>query len=161
MKLYEITEKMRAILNSADEEDCNIDQINDDLEQVQIDLDAKLEGCAVVVREIESDSSALDVEIKRLQARKKTIDNNALGLKDYMRHSMESVGIDKVKTALFTISLAKPTKSVAVESVDLLSDNYKRVSISADKAAIKKSLQAGEEVEGASLVESKARLTIK
>lgn len=161
MKLYQLQEQIRAILDDAENPDANIDQLGKKLEKTQIDFDKKMESCACVLQELGGDVDTLKAEIDRLTNRKKALENNVDGLKDYMRHNMEALGITKVKTAKFTITLGKPGETVAVEDPKLLPKDYQRITISADKTALKKPLQAGEVIQGASLVQSKPRLTIK
>lgn len=152
---------MRNILSECDDENANIDELSLALDGVQIDFNEKIESCAVVVKEMLGEAAGLKLEIDRLAARKKSLDNNAEGLKDYMRHHMEATGIGKVKTALFTVTLGAPGQSVMVPNAELLPKELQTIKISGDLKAIGLLLKAKKEVTGASLVQSKPRLTIK
>jgi hypothetical protein len=102
---------------------------------------------------MESDSERLDAEIKRLQARKKSIDNNLNRIYDRLSNALILHGLDdKKKTEHFTFSFRKST---AVEVDDGFIDwcdkynkpqylNYGKPVV--NKTAVKEALENGEEI---------------
>lgn len=163
--LYEISKDYAELQRLADESDDEGMQIaiRDTLEAVEGSFNDKAKNLVNVMRNVTSSVESIDAEISRLQAKKKTIQNKELWFKDYLRENMEKAGISKIECDLFRITLAKPKMSVDVTDVDALPDDLKRTEtkVIPDKAAIKKRLQCGSGVPGASLKESTRRLLIK
>tara|TARA_R110000787_G_scaffold281021_1_gene392096 strand:+ start:626 stop:1105 length:480 start_codon:yes stop_codon:yes gene_type:complete len=159
MKLYEISSDMIALENL----DLEPDQIADTMESLQMSFNDKAENIAALNETFTGNIESIDTQIKRLQAMKKTITNRQNQLKEYLRYNMIESGITKIDCPYFKISLRKAAKSVQVDDVDLLPDEFVTVTtvISANKNAIAKALKNGDEVSGATLVDGKQSLTIK
>lgn len=164
MKLYEISEQYRSIQDMADDEDESmILAIADTMEGIEAEFKDKAAVVVAVALNIESDLDAIDVQIKRLQDKKKSIINRSDRLRSYLRHNMEATGIDKISCPLFSITLSKPSKLVQIDSESDIPKAFVRTKITTapDKIAIAKALKDGEPVLGASLVDGARRLTIK
>ncbi len=163
MKLYDQTGKMLELQKLVDDGEMSQDDIQDTLDGMQLEFNDKASSIVSLAESLQGDVSALDVEIKRLQARKKAITNNQDRLKEYLRHNMELSGITKIKSPLFSITLGKATVTADVVDVDFLPDEFvnTEVVIKADKKAILKALKDGQEIPGAVLSTGKSRLLIK
>lgn len=163
MKLYELTEQYRGLALLADDPDMPAEAIEDTLEAIEGDIEAKAQGLLQVVNGIKADVSAVDDEIKRLQAIKKARQNRIDSLRDYLHHNMEASDISKISCPLFTITLAKPRAMVSISNEDELPDKYKEEvkTTKIDKAAILKDLKAGYGISGAELVDAKRSLLIR
>ena len=160
MKLYELSSQMRGLQALMDDPETELD-LADTLDGLEGDLQVKAEGLLSYVSNLGSDAEAINAEIKRLTARKKVITNKQDSLREYLRHNMDIGGIDKIKCPLFTITLRKATQAVQVDDVDALPEKYRRITVSADKAAIKAGLKAGVEIPGCAIVDGKRGLLIK
>ncbi len=163
MKLYDQTGKMLELQKLVDDGEMSQDDIQDTLDGMQLEFNDKASSIVSLAESLQGDVSALDIEIKRLQARKKAITNNQDRLKEYLRHNMELSGITKIKSPLFSITLGKATVTADVVDVDFLPDEFvnTEVVIKADKKAILKALKDGQEIPGAVLSTGKSRLLIK
>ena len=77
-------------------------------------------------------------------------------MKKYLTSCMKSVGKDKVETAKARISFRKSVQ-VQIEDEAALPADYVTTTVtkSPDKTAIKKAIQGGQDVTGASLVEKR------
>lgn len=157
MKLYEISEDIRKAVKMVNDGDMSQEDMQDTFEALGIEFDRKIHSVASYVRELDLDAELLDTEIKRLQARKKSITNESDRLKGYMRFEMEKAGKTKVIGKIFNITLGKPPQ--VIETTGDLPEKYKTFSF--DKAAAKADLKAGIEVNNACLVQGKAKLIIK
>ena len=62
------------------------------LEQDAAALAAKVDGYSDIIRDSDARAKAIGEEIKRLQALKKTLENKAAGMKDFLRYNMERLG---------------------------------------------------------------------
>ncbi|MDW8680964.1 siphovirus Gp157 family protein [Streptococcus suis] len=115
----------------------------------------KIEGYIKVIKNLDADEAVVDEEIKRLQNRKKVIRTKKQYLKDSVQYAMEVTGNERVKTALFSITVANNQPSVVVDE-ELLPKKYFIQTLKPDKTAIKESLKAGKKVRGAVLQESRS-----
>ena len=139
------------------------EQLADCLDSIEEAIEDKGANIVAVLNSLESDTTALDKEIKRLQARKKAIVNNSERLKEYLRYNMELTGITKIKHPLFSITLGKPTVTAEIVDVDFLPEEYvtTEVKFNPDKKAILAALKDGKDIPGAILSTGKSRLLIK
>ena len=166
MNLYTITQDFNDLLdmlNQAQEEN-DLDQvalIESGLEITQDNFKDKATNYVKFIRSEEAGLTAIDEEIKRLTALKKSKVSKIDNLEARLSNSMQSIGFDKYDLGLFKLSFRK-SSSVEVIDVDRLPEGFKRVktTVDADKIAIKKAIEAGQEVTGASIKHS-ASLQIK
>ena len=158
MKLYEITEQLRQLMAM---DDVPPEQLQDTLDMVNDEFEAKAENIAMLIREMVLDAEGYKAEIDRLSDRKKSLDNKVESLKDYLRVNMQAADMTKIKGKLFTISLGSPTEPVYVADEKLLPDDLVYIKREPNKTEIKAQLKSGVVLEGCALVQGKARLTIK
>lgn len=118
-------------------------------------FEEKVENTVKVIKNKEADVDQLKEEIDRLTKRKKSIENDITRLKTGLQGAFEVTGHEKVKTLLFTVSLANNQPSVVVDE-DLLPKKYFIQTLKPDKTAIKELLKAGKKVKGAVLQESRS-----
>ncbi|HEM2752636.1 siphovirus Gp157 family protein [Streptococcus suis] len=118
-------------------------------------FEEKVENTVKVIKNKEADVDKLKEEIDRLTKRKKSIENDITRLKTGLQGAFEITGHEKVKTLLFTVSLANNQPSVVVDE-DLLPKKYFIQTLKPDKTAIKELLKAGKKVKGAVLQESRS-----
>ncbi|HFU3810428.1 TPA: siphovirus Gp157 family protein [Streptococcus suis] len=118
-------------------------------------FEEKVENTVKVIKNKEADVDQLKEEIDRLTKRKKSIENDITRLKTGLQGAFEITGHEKVKTLLFTVSLANNQPSVVVDE-DLLPKKYFIQTLKPDKTAIKELLKAGKKVKGAVLQESRS-----
>lgn len=160
MHLYELTTTYAAVLDRAYDlaEDGEIPAgIVAELDALEGDIDTKLSGCCRMVKALSAMAHANAEEAKRLTQRAKAAEHGVSQIKDYMQHNMESMGWDKRKVdELFTVALQNSPPSVVVEDLDAVPVEFDRVQERViDKTAIKAAIQAGKEVPGCSLIQTK------
>ena len=114
-----------------------------------------------MVKELEMQSDTIDIEIKRLQALKKTRTNTIDKLKNNLSQAMQMFGIEELKTAIIKINFRK-SESVEIEDLALLDSQFIKVTTTktADKIAIKEAIKGGENVQGA-VLQTNSNLQIK
>ena len=163
MKLYEITGEVKQLEKLVEDGELTADQIKDTLESSELEFQSKSEGIANLIGSWSDDLSTLDVHIKRLQERKKSIKASQDRLKEYLRYNMVESGITKISCPLFSVTLRKGIKKVNILDVDLLPDEYvnAKVEIKADSRKILKDLKEGVDVTGAILEQGADTLLIK
>ena len=154
--LFEINSNIMAAWDAAiDPETGEVDETALALfESLQIERDAKIENIACWIKNLKSDAEALKTEAKNMADRAKAAERKADSLKRYLAAALHG---EKFQSARAAISWRK---SVSVEvddaEVENLPEQYirRKVSVEADKTAIKDALKAGEILEGCRLVES-------
>lgn len=157
-KLYELTTNYNNLTDLLDNADIPREIIKEALDQVEGDIADKLENIAKLIRNIETDASALREEEKRLADRRHTSENRVKNLKMYAEDAMRATGLTKVKGSLFTLAIQKNPPSVLIGDVDVLPKEYfcEPVEPAPDKKHIMEALKAGVVVPGAELAQSES-----
>ncbi len=159
MNLYEINESLKAVLEGGmvvDEETGEILFDAENIEDLQLALDEKLEGCALYLKNLEAEAAAIKEEETNLATRRKTKERKAERLKEYIRDVMADNGEGfRLETPRAALSLRR-SESVAITDQALIPKEYLRIKedIKPDKTAIKKALKNGQSVQGVCLVEN-------
>ena len=154
MKLYEITREALELASLLE-----TDELTPELEAALIinqdQLQSKAGNYAKVITNIQSDSDAIDAEIKRLKAMKDTKDRAVNRLKEALREAMMVSGIDKIESPLFKLSLRR-SEAVEVDVVEALPNDFvtRKVVVTADKVSIKEAIKRGENITGARIIEN-------
>jgi hypothetical protein len=152
--LYEITREALELASLLETE-----ELTPELEAMlvinQEQLQAKAGNYAKVIANIQSDSDAIDQEIKRLKAMKESKDRAITRLKDALREAMLVSTIDKIESPLFKLSLRR-SESVEVDIVEALPSQFVNIKnvVTADKVSIKEAIKSGENITGARLIEN-------
>ena len=157
LKLYELTGQFAA-LDSMDLDTSDDVQAYGDLYAgLDCALKDKVQASCMVIRNSGAEIDAIKAEVDRLNSRRKTIENRTSWLKGYMQENLESLGMDKIDTELFSVRIQAnpPSVDVQCEATDL-PVQYQRVKVEADKTAIKEALKAGETIDGCTLSQSKS-----
>ena len=150
MNLYEITALQQA---AEQEEDAAIKQ--DLQELIAIELEKKSNNIIYAIKNLESNNVAIDAEIERLKAIKERNMKNVDSIKNHILNFMKTNGIDKIQTDLATFSTRK-SKSTQIDNIELIPSEFVTVTqtFQPDKTAIKKAIEAGKEVAGATIIEN-------
>ena len=141
--LYNLTDDYLKVQNMMDEEELDEQTLIDTLESIEAVIEDKCDSIAMVMNEVQGDIDKLDKEIKRLQARKKTLENNKERLKNYVETFMRLTGKTKFKTNLFSFGIRKAGSRSLVLTVepDKLPEEYRTVVVEANKQAIKDAMK--------------------
>ncbi len=155
MKLYELTENYNQVLEMAEQLDA--ETLKDTLDSIDEAIEIKVENTAKVVRSLEGNVDAIDSEIKRLTAKKSTLNNNIKGIKNYMQESMEQVGKDKIKGQLFNIGIQNNPQSVnIIDEKKINLDYFIEQPSKLDKKLLLADLKEGKEIEGAEIQQTRS-----
>lgn len=153
MKLYEINEKILECVDAETGEILDFEK----LDELQIEKETKIENIALWIKDLDAEAKALKAEKQAFEERQKAAEKKVESLKQYLSYILEGTNF---KTTKAIVNFRK-TQKVDVPDVYKLDENFLRYSEpTADKVAIKKAIQAGETVEGASLIES-VSVTVK
>lgn len=125
MKLWEISEKLEALINaSLDEETGELaPEALEEIESWELDLETKALNTGKVMAGFESEAEAVMQTIRQLQARRKTLLNNAEGLRNYLEQHVPE-GQDFKDGKGFAL---KWSRGAVEADVDALPAQYVRV----------------------------------
>jgi len=158
MNLHNLTEKYQDLLDLA-ADGGDREQLDAMLDGLGGKIEEKIGNTACVVRSLELQGDVLDAEIKRLQARRSSMLNNATYLKECMQTSMTVMELDKVKTPLFTIGIQNNPPKVVVVDEFAIPESYFKVpqpTRSLMKEEVAKAWKAGQAVPGTEIVQEKS-----
>lgn len=151
--LYQLSESYLRVLEIAEQLDA--ETLKDTLDSIREAIDAKAENIAKVVKELEGKQLVIDAEIKRLQERKSTLQNNVKGIKGYLQAEMEKVGKTKIKGELFNVGIQNNPVSVNIIDERLIPKGFfVEQAPKLDKKQLKEELKHGD-IPGAELIQTK------
>lgn len=147
MNLYQINE---AILECIDTENGDILDV-EKLEALEMERDAKISNIACWVKELRSDAAGIKAEKDALDKRMKAKENLADRLSNYLQNFLNGAKFEDSRCA---ISYRKSESTEIAEDLDLntLPDDCKKITVTANKTAIKAALKSGEKIDGCTLV---------
>jgi len=129
----------------------------DTLESIEMSIEDKAEGYAIVMQQLSDEANSLDKESKRLKAKEAVIKNNVDRLKMSLFDSMELTGKTKFKTKLFSFNIRTNGGSTLIPDESLIPKKYLIAQPSKiDRKAILDALKSGAKVKGASLKHSRS-----
>lgn len=164
LSLYELTAEQQRIEEILIENGGEMtEEIKTLWEQNNNAIAVKVDGYNKVLRKFEGAETALDAEIKRLTALKRTAVNAQKSLKSHLLHVMLEQNISKLEGNLCKVSL-RNTKAVEVdddfldifkqELSDLELPDYISVEVKVNKTALKPHIENGDVVAKARIIEN-------
>ena len=155
--LYQLTNNFVEVDNLIDEYlEAGQEDLADNLVKanqiIAKEIENKSTGFIYIFRNMDSQIDVIDAEIKRLQDLKKQVKAKEDRLKTMLKDCMEAIGTTKIETDLGKISIRKSPGSLVIDDETLIPKLYKQeivtVETKIDKAALKKNIKAGMEIEG-------------
>lgn len=148
--LYELNEdykELQAMLDVA-ETDEDMEAIQNTLDMLDCSIDEKIENTAMFIRNLKGDIQAFKDEAKRMQKKAKTLENMTERLKNNIDHVMKKNQLTEKKVGQFKCYY-KENETVEIDDLYALPEEFRKLTIAADKVAIKKAIKAEQEVTGA------------
>ena len=105
--LYELGQEWERVYEMLLDPEIPEEAVFDTIESIEGVMDIKADSYAKIIKNMDGDVETIDTEIKRLQARKKAIENGQKRMKDALENMMRSTGRLKFKTALFSFGIQK------------------------------------------------------
>ncbi|MGU8922101.1 siphovirus Gp157 family protein [Clostridium perfringens] len=155
-KLYELANNYRNLIELIDREDVEQDLIQNALKECQGDIEEKVDNIIKLIKNTESDIEGYKAEEKRLNARRKSLENTVTSLKNYLDSNLKALNLREVKTKLFSCKFQKSKASVEVLDQEVIPREFIVTEEKVDKKKLYEALKAGQEVEGASLKENES-----
>ncbi|EJW14841.1 siphovirus Gp157 family protein [Paenibacillus alvei] len=161
MRLYDLTEQYRDLLEMAQEGGEGVDYAAM-LEGMEGAISDKLDGYCKVIRTLEAEAEAVANESTRLAQRKTSLENEAKRMKDAIKVNMMRIGMDKHKSPMFTVSVTKPRERVEVLNIKAVPLEFKtKPEPTVNKKAIMDAWKAGKKVRGVTIVQGELGLMIR
>lgn len=124
-------------------------------------LPQKIDGYCKVLAQLDGEADMLKAEVDRLSERITTRVNAAKRLKENLLNAFQRIGFQKFKTPLFSLWVQANPPSVEVDEPANLPEQYRRVTIAADKAALARDWKAGQELPAGVTVHKGFHLRVK
>jgi hypothetical protein len=163
LSLYALTEEFKTAMSRLEESGFDDQTVADTLEGLKYPLEVKAQNVAAYALNLEAEADAIAQVETRISERRKSIQAKAVKMREYLKANMDRVGITEIKAndGSFCAKIKKNPPSVVIESEIRLPKQFVKSEVitKPDKTAIKKALQAGENVPGARL-EQGTRLDI-
>ena len=163
MKLYETTTALELLWAQTDELmgdatlsqtelDSGLGELEKKLSELEGTHSEKCLNVACLIKNAEAESEAIAAEVERLAKRKKSAQSKADWLRRYLSGNMEPG--TNLKDPRAQIGWRKSTAVEVAVKPEELPENLRRtkITVEADKTAIKANLEAGQEVAGCQLV---------
>ena len=144
------------------EVDENYDKLTDLKDEINALVVSKGKDLIYVLRKQDNYAEAIDEEIKRLQALKKSYAKKKENLSNYIKMCMIANNIKAIETPVGKLSIVNNAESVEIYDETLIDKKFIKTKIeeTISKTDIKNAIKNGEEVQGARLVRN-TRLAIK
>lgn len=153
MKLYELINDYQEMIEN---QELTEEQKQEVCSLIEEELKDKENSLLCVDRNFKSDIEAIDNEIKRLQAMKKSKQNAHERFRSYVSETLKALGLEKVKNTFGSIYFKK---SEAVEIDGRIEDipmEYLKVEYKPNKTELKKAIKDGNEIKGVRIVETES-----
>ena len=144
------------------EVDENYDKLTDLKDEINALVVSKGKDLIYVLRKQDNYAEAIDEEIKRLQALKKSYAKKKENLSNYIKMCMIANNIKAIETPVGKLSIVNNAESVEIYDESLIDKKFIKTKVeeTISKTDIKNAIKNGEEVQGARLVRN-TRLAIK
>ena len=161
MKLYEIRQEIADLLERGFDIDLDTGEVLDiapKLDALQMDEREKLEGIALYIKGLNAEAAAIREEERTLAERRKTKENRAERLHQYIAEHMTAMAYDALETARVKLSFRKSTATEIDESVfmpwaEKCGDYLRYKPAEVDRKLVTEALKAGADIPGARLAE--------
>lgn len=138
--------------------------VADTLEGLSGALEVKATNVAMFARNLEASAEAIKAAEAQMAARRKSIENRAQAVRDYLKAQMERTGIKEIASPYFKLAIRTNPPAVVIDALGQIPEYFMKMPEppppSPDKKGIAAAIKAGKEVPGAHLEQS-TRLEIK
>lgn len=159
MTLYEIDSRIKEIIDSiydAADENGEIGDVDlSELMELKEAREVKLENIALYAKNLAVEALAIKEEENTLAERRKRIERKCERMKGILINAMKEDGNKKISSPRFEAVLRDSKKTDIIDET-LIPEEYMNVKVTKtpDKTAIKKAIESGKKVAGATLVDN-------
>lgn len=148
--LYDITSRYNNIAELLDNPDVPMEAIEEALSSISDEFNEKADNIARFIKDLNATALSIKEEETRLANRRRSFENRANGLKEYLESNMKAMNIKKVKTNFFTFNIQANPSSVEIIDESVIPEEFKTTEtvVKIDKKAILKALKEEAEIDG-------------
>lgn len=164
MTLYEIDGAIREVIENGISFDPETGEVlfeDGDLDQLQIDLEKKIENIGLFVKNLRAEADAIKAEEANLKKRREHKTNVADHYAEYLKAYLVNTDRPRFESTRVQMSIRK-SEAVEIDPLAHLPEEFlvEKVEVKPDKAKLKKAIKEGQTIEGATLVTNQ-NITIK
>lgn len=163
MKLYEIADDYKTLVDLVDSGEVSQECIADTLELVGASLAEKIEACLKLRQEATANEVKFKAEADRLLALAKAEKAKAGSLDEYVKSSLIKAGFDSINAGLFKVTIKKASKKLGEIKEDLVPDAFFELipaSRRLDKRALLSAAKLGK-IDGVEVIDSERAMIVK
>lgn len=153
--LYVLADEYRAAVEHLADLDLPAEVVADTLEGLAGELEAKATNVAMFAKNLEAMAEQIKTAEADMARRRKSIENRAAHIRQYLKDNMIRAGISKIECQFFKLAIRDNPPFVVIDAESQLPAEFIRTPEppppAPDKAAIKAAILAGQEVPGAHL----------
>lgn len=161
MTLYELTNEFKNLLAIAEDPEVDPDAISDTMEGLTGEIEDKAEGYAIIIKELNAEAEKFNAEADRLMKYAKHLTDNADRMKERLLTSMDAIGMPKITTEHFKVSIVKNGGKEPLRITGEVPDDYMIAKPEPDKNKIREAIENGITLDFAHLEERGRHLVIR
>lgn len=152
--LYQLTADFMAVASKLEEMELDEQTIADTLEGYSAEFDDKVISIASFIRNLEATAEAIKKAEEAQAERRKSLEKKADFLRAYLISNMKAIGKTAIECPLFAVKIRQNPPSVQVIDDAIIPIHFMTIKSQTvlDKKKLKEALEAGEQIEGASLI---------
>ena len=158
--LWALSDEFSEVLRMLEDGDQDTEALEAELDRIAGDIRHKAGNVARLIRTLEGLADWQKAEAKRIAEKAQANTAKANRLRDYVFVHLKQIGVDRVETGLFTLSIRQTPVSVQVLEAEMIPQEFRRVipeHWEPDKVAIRDHVIAtGEVVPGVELVRTES-----
>ena len=156
MKLIELAEVYKNILNLIDSGEATEDELKLALNQIEDEIETKAQNIAFVLKEIDSDIEKFKSIEDEFAKKRKSLELSKMNLKKYLEANMIVTDKKKFKTEYFSFNIQKNTPSLDIASENNIPDEYYIFEKKLLKRELLDAVKGGLEIDGVLLKQSES-----
>lgn len=156
MKLIELAEVYKNILNLIDSGEATEDELKLALNQIEDEIETKAQNIAFVLKEIDSDIEKFKSIEDEFAKKRKSLELSKMNLKKYLEANMIVTDKKKFKTEYFSFNIQKNAPSLDIASENNIPDEYYIFEKKLLKRELLDAVKGGLEIDGVLLKQSES-----
>lgn len=147
MKIYELTRNYQNLEELLDNESVDNTVLKTEMDKIVDTIGVKFTNLQKIITNYKAIAEKQKEEEDRIRKKRQANEKKIEILREYMLTNLEKLENKKIKTDGYTFS-TKKVESVVVD-LDLLTEEYYKITKTADKTKIKQDIKSGKEITGA------------
>ena len=149
MKIYELTRNYQNLEVLLDNESVDNAVLKEEMDKIVDTIGVKFTNIQRIITNYKAIAEKQKEEEEPIRKKRQANEKKIEVLREYMLTNLEKLENKKLKTDSYTFS-TKKVESVVVD-LDLLTEEYYKITKTADKTKIKQDIKSGKEVNGAKI----------